>query len=309
MSFEEKNDFEANTSNNDYLPPVNDDSSQEEDDEILGTRSKNDAEEDENDAEEEKEYPREDTEEHEDPIQEIIKQDNARPDPEPNPEPSSEKKKKATSDNDTDPLVDIIDTIINVAPEALADLVDVLDDAKADLCVAIGGGDKSRYRGKKKYKKKLKKSIKLAFAEGGISFEMSPKQSIGFYLLLLLAPSAVMAYIDRRAAKKGKEQTIAKEASTEANHKSDEAPAPGTQPTRSALSDLQQLDYSQTPEAMENRTRFAIYKSSGCYHYPNNKDYVNVDESTVKPSPMIQALFDAGFSASEIKQIVHGHTT
>ena len=163
--------------------------------------------------------------------------------------------------------------------------LDYVDDMKATICVAIGGGHVSEYA--------ADNGIKDAFFEATLELAKhkefkapTPTQAFIVALLAMIIPSLGLAGF-RKFTKKV------------------ESFEP---PQKQAASDLPQAktDYTSTKEYQAGRKKFKIFASNGAYQYDNKDAYVAIKYANDYPSPEIQKLLDENKSSSEIKNILYG---
>ncbi len=169
------------------------------------------------------------------------------------------------------------------------DAIEMFDDFKVNLCVAIGGGHPSQYAAKPKLQKRLYKSINLVLRHKQFKAPTAGKTLL-MVLFMMTVPPLSTALVQKYLLPK----MMAKA-----------APTPLEQ---AAAEPIDAIDYKATKEYKEGRTRFDTYATTGMYMYKSGekREYIQVKFADEAPSPEIQKLLEAEKTSAEIKKIVYG---
>lgn len=170
--------------------------------------------------------------------------------------------------------------------------IDFMDDMKAVLCVAIGGGHKHEY----KADKHIKKTFFEATEELLKTTEIKPPTPMQVFLMALAAmtlPSLGLAGYRKFLAPKMEEVK-------------DEIPQSNPSDSAAQQAPSDKVGYAHTKEVKEGRTRFSVF-ANGMYQYDSSKNYIGVDDAYETPSPEIQKLIDEGRTSAQIKETVYGN--
>lgn len=165
------------------------------------------------------------------------------------------------------------------------DGINFLDEMKTQICVALGGGYASDYAAKKQVKEMFLESTRELLKEKEIG-PPSPMQAFLMALAAMTVPSVLLVGYRRYT-------------------KPDLSNQPIREKVAASAAPEDQIQYKDTIEYKEGRTRFKIH-SSGAYQYDLDGEYVSADVSDAYPSAEVQKLLDEGKTSSEIKKIIYG---
>ncbi|BDS12755.1 hypothetical protein [Aureispira anguillae] len=162
--------------------------------------------------------------------------------------------------------------------------LDFLDEMKVNLCVAIGGGQKSEYAADKKVKKMFFEATQELLKSKELKAP-TPTQAFLLALAMMIGPSLGLAAF-RKYTQPDLENRVL--------------------PEKAAASTVPQAqtDYRSTKEYQKGRTRFKVH-ANGSYLYNTEGEYTEVKYAEDYPSPEVQKLIDEGKKSSEIKNIIY----
>ncbi|WP_052596074.1 hypothetical protein [Aureispira sp. CCB-QB1] len=166
------------------------------------------------------------------------------------------------------------------------DGINYLDEIKAQICVAFGGGYASDYATNSFVKKSLITSAK----ELANQKDLKPPSPMQVFLMSLAAMTAppILLVLFRRHIKPAPQNVNREKA------EADDIPEAVT-------------DYTNTAEYQEGRKQFKVHPS-GAYMYGlgGRNDYKSAGVADCYPSPEVQKLINEGKTSSEIKKIIYG---